>query len=674
MGAQGAPVLKAIGHGQAVVFRILIMIMWLAPVGAFGAIAAVVGATGFQAIVSMFTLMAAFYITCALFIVVILGGLLQVVAGVNIFKLMKYLAREYLLIFSTSSSEAALPRLIAKLEHLGVSKPVVGVTVPTGYSFNLDGTAIYLTMASLFVANAMGTPLDLGAQVSLLIFMIIASKGAAGVTGAGLATLAAGLQAHKPELLGGVGMIVGIDRFMSEARALTNFTGNAVATVLIGTWVKEIDGEQVEPRPVRRGALRRADHDRRPPRCRRRPRRSSPFRPTPRLRARRQPGSRCSGAQAPEPPAQAQPVRAVCMRPTGQPSTSTRRSRLKRRQMSSSVECRVGRCSLGWKKHGRWDSAAGIQRQRTITVIESVDRYVSSEQGSATLEGTELDLEDAVMGPTGRPHREFPEPAPLSSHGPARVIAMVNQKGGVGKTTSTINLAAALAEYGRRVLLVDFDPQGALSAGLGINPHELDLTVYNVLMDRKVDIRDAIHQTGVENVDLLPANIDLSAAEVQLVNEVAREQVLDRALKKVEDDYDVVLIDCQPSLGLLTVNALTAAHGVIIPLICEFFALRAVALLVETIDKVQDRLNPRLQVDGVLATMYDARTLHSREVISRLVEAFGDKVFETVIKRSIKFADATVAAEPITSYAGNHIGADAYRRLAKELISRGGAP
>lgn len=246
MGPQGAPILKAIAHGQTLVFRILIMIMWLAPVGAFGAIAAVVGATGFQAIVSMFTLMLAFYITCALFIVIILGGLLKVVTGINIFKLMKYLGREYLLIFSTSSSEAALPRLIAKMEHLGVSKPVVGVTVPTGYSFNLDGTAIYLTMASLFVANAMGTPLDLGAQVSLLVFMIIASKGAAGVTGAGLATLAAGLQAHKPELLGGVGMIVGIDRFMSEARALTNFTGNAVATVLVGTWVKEIDGGQVD--------------------------------------------------------------------------------------------------------------------------------------------------------------------------------------------------------------------------------------------------------------------------------------------------------------------------------------------------------------------------------------------------------------------------------------------
>ncbi|WP_315915669.1 AAA family ATPase [Arthrobacter sp. lap29] len=293
---------------------------------------------------------------------------------------------------------------------------------------------------------------------------------------------------------------------------------------------------------------------------------------------------------------------------------------------------------------------------------------MSNEQGATALAGED------VLGPTGRPLTEFPEPPVLTSHGPARIIAMVNQKGGVGKTTSTINLGAALAEAGRKVLLVDFDPQGALSAGFGTNPHELDITVYNVLMDRKVDIRDAIIHTDVENIDILPANIDLSAAEVQLVNEVAREQVLASALRKVEDDYDVVLIDCQPSLGLLTVNALTAAHGVIIPLICEFFALRAVALLVETIDKVQDRLNPGLQVDGVLATMYDARTLHGREVLARLVEAFGDKVFETVIKRTIKFADASVAAEPITSFASNHQGADSYRRLAKELIARGGSP
>lgn len=278
------------------------------------------------------------------------------------------------------------------------------------------------------------------------------------------------------------------------------------------------------------------------------------------------------------------------------------------------------------------------------------------------------------LGPTGRPLRVYPDPAPLDTHGPARIISMVNQKGGVGKTTSTINLGAALAEAGRRVLLVDFDPQGALSAGFGANPHELELTVYNVMMDRKVNVRDVILETGVPNVDLLPANIDLSAAEVQLVNEVAREQVLASALRAVENDYDVILIDCQPSLGLLTVNALTASHGVIIPLICEFFALRAVALLADSIEKVQDRLNPKLEIDGVLATMFDSRTLHSKEVLARIVDAFGDKVFDTVIKRTVKFPDASVSAEPILSYASNHPGADAYRQLARELISRGGAP
>lgn len=241
MGSAGQPVLKAVGYLQAVVFKLLAMIMWLAPIGAFGAIAAVVGATGMKAVFSLLGLMVAFYITCILFVVIVLGLILKLVSGVNIFSLMKYLAREYLLIFSTSSSEAALPRLIAKMEHLGVSQPVVGIVVPTGYSFNLDGTAIYLTMGALFVADAMGKPLQLGEQIALLLFMIIASKGAAGVTGAGIATLAAGLQSHRPDLLDGVDLIVGIDRFMSEARALTNFSGNAVATIVLGTWVREVD-------------------------------------------------------------------------------------------------------------------------------------------------------------------------------------------------------------------------------------------------------------------------------------------------------------------------------------------------------------------------------------------------------------------------------------------------
>jgi chromosome partitioning protein len=264
----------------------------------------------------------------------------------------------------------------------------------------------------------------------------------------------------------------------------------------------------------------------------------------------------------------------------------------------------------------------------------------------------------------------FPEPAELHEHGPARVLAMCNQKGGVGKTTSAINLGAALAETGRRVLLVDLDPQGALSVGLGVNPLQLDRTIYNLLMERGVSTDDILLKTAVTGMDLLPSNIDLSAAEVQLVNEVAREQLLRRALEPVLADYDVVLIDCQPSLGLLTVNALTAADGVIVPLECEYFALRGVALLLQTIEKIRERLNPRLEIEGILATMYDARTLHAREVLQRVVDAFGDRVFHTVIARTVRFPETTVAGEPITTYASGSPGAASYRQLARELLAR----
>ena len=246
MGKSGKPILVGIGHLQRLVFRVLTMIMWAAPLGAFGAMAAVVGETGVGALQALGVLMIAFYLTCAIFVLGILGLLLKLVTGINIFKLLKYLAREYLLIVSTSSSESALPRLMAKMEHLGVSKPTVGIVVPTGYSFNLDGTAIYLTMASLFIASAMGQPFSVPQQISLLLFMMIASKGAAGVTGAGLATLAGGLASHRPDLVEGVGVIVGIDRFMSEARAVTNFSGNAVATLLVGTWTKSINRGRVD--------------------------------------------------------------------------------------------------------------------------------------------------------------------------------------------------------------------------------------------------------------------------------------------------------------------------------------------------------------------------------------------------------------------------------------------
>lgn len=244
LGEKGAPILRGVEHIQKLVFRILSMIMWVAPIGAFGAIAAVVGETGVDALKSLAIIMIGFYATCLLFVFGVLSSLLWIVARMNILTLFRYLSREFLLILSTSSSEVALPRLIAKMEHLGVSRPVAGITVPTGYSFNLDGTAIYLTMATLFIAEAMNAPLNMGEQIGLLLFMIIASKGAAGVTGAGLATLAGGLQSHRPELVDGVGLIVGIDRFMSEARALTNFAGNSVATVLVGTWTKEFDRDK----------------------------------------------------------------------------------------------------------------------------------------------------------------------------------------------------------------------------------------------------------------------------------------------------------------------------------------------------------------------------------------------------------------------------------------------
>ena len=277
---------------------------------------------------------------------------------------------------------------------------------------------------------------------------------------------------------------------------------------------------------------------------------------------------------------------------------------------------------------------------------------------------------DVEVGLTGRPIRELPAPAPLEKHGPATIISMCNQKGGVGKTTSTINMGACLAEYGRKVLLVDLDPQGALSAGLGLTHDDIEDTIYDVMLDSHTSIHSAIQHTGVAGLDLVPANIDLSAAEIQMVNEVGREHTLARALRPVRRDYDFIIIDCQPSLGLLTVNALACSQGVIIPMECEFFSLRGLALLTDTVEKVSDRINFDLEVMGILVTMFDRRTKHAREVMSRVVDYFGDKVFDTVITRTVRFPETSVAGEPITTWAPNSPATQQYRNLAKEVIER----
>jgi chromosome partitioning protein len=248
------------------------------------------------------------------------------------------------------------------------------------------------------------------------------------------------------------------------------------------------------------------------------------------------------------------------------------------------------------------------------------------------------------------------------------VIVIANQKGGVGKTTTAINLGSALNELGQRVLLVDLDPQSALSAGLGVDSYQLDETIYDVLVDSRVTMQSIIRSVRA-NLDVAPSNIDLAAAEVELISAIGREYIFKEALAPVRGNYDYILVDSPPSLGLLTVNALTAADEVIIPLQCEYLALRGMRSLLETIEKVRAKLNPHLEIRGILGTMFNSRTLHAQEVMDEIRSIFGDKVFDVVIKSSIRFAEAPVVHQSLLEYEPRHEGAMAYRKLAEVIVN-----
>ncbi len=281
-----------------------------------------------------------------------------------------------------------------------------------------------------------------------------------------------------------------------------------------------------------------------------------------------------------------------------------------------------------------------------------------------------------TAGVLGRTVIDFPVVVSTPEPGSARVISVVNQKGGVGKTTTTINLGAALAELGRRVLLIDFDSQASMTTGLGIKPSQLKEqygSIWYLLNDPQSGIQNFILKSNVPGLDFVRGHEDLAAAEAAFVTEIAKEHKLRKILAPVLAQYDDILIDCSPSLGTLTINALTASNGVLIPMECEYFAVLGLSLVKKTIEKIRENTNPNLVIDGILATMFDRKTGHSRDVLELIDKEFPDELLDTIISRTVRFSESTVKGEPVTTYASSSTGALSYRRLARELISRGGA-
>ena len=251
-----------------------------------------------------------------------------------------------------------------------------------------------------------------------------------------------------------------------------------------------------------------------------------------------------------------------------------------------------------------------------------------------------------------------------------RIIAIANQKGGVGKTTTAINLSACLAEKGQKVLAIDMDPQGNMSSGLGLDKNSVEKTIYDLIIGES-EVEEVLQKNALENMDILPANVDLSAAEIELIGIDEKEYIVKKAIEKIKDAYDYVIIDCPPSLSMLTINAMTTADSVLVPIQCEYYALEGLSQLIHTVELVKERLNPVLEIEGVVFTMYDARTNLSLQVVENVKDNLQQNIYKTIIPRNIRLAEAPSYGMPINQYDAKSAGADSYRRLANEVMNRG---